>query len=214
MQYLLHQFLSPISNRRLDAYGGSFANRARLTVDIIEAVREVIPRDMPLFLRISGTEWMEETAVGRKFGSWDVESSVKLAKIVSDLGVDLIDVSSGGNHPEQRLHLLNASYQTRIAAQIRKELRAAAKPMLVGAVGLITEAEQARDILDVQARGALEVGKQSVSTVEEAKEPMADVILVARQFLRDSAWVLNVAQKLGVDVAWPTQFQHAKPLKR
>ena len=168
---------------------------------------------MPLFLRISGTEWMEETAVGRELGSWDVESSVELAKVVSDLGVDLIDVSSGGNHPEQRLHLFNANYQTRIAAQIRKELHAAGKLMLVGAVGLITEAKQARDIVDAQSHDALEVRGQSTSTAEEAKEPMADVVLVARQFLRDSAWVLNVAQELGVDVAWPTQFQHAKRSK-
>ena len=206
LQYLLHQFLSPITNRRQDRYGGCFTNRVRLVIEIIEAVREVIPRDMPLFLRISGTEWMEETAVGREHGSWDVESSVKLAKIVSDLGVDLIDVSSGGNHPEQKLHLFNADYQTNIAAQIRKELRKAGKPMLVGAVGLITEAGQARDILDV--------GKRSMSTVEDLKEPMADLVLVARQFLRDSAWVLNVAQELGVDVAWPMQFQHAKRSKR
>lgn len=181
---------------------------------------------MPLFLRISGTEWMEKTDLGRRLGSWDVESSVKLAKIASDLGVDLIDVSSGGNHPQQRLGLFNAKdYQTRISAHIRKELRTAGKHMLVGAVGLITDAEQARDILDGQRRDVLEVEEQIFGIEKEAhvlphlteamnKEPMADVVLVARQFLREAGWVLNVAENLGVDVAWPSQLQYAKRLKK
>jgi 2,4-dienoyl-CoA reductase-like NADH-dependent reductase (Old Yellow Enzyme family) len=101
--YLIHQFLSPITNRRTDAYGGSFENRTRLLVEIIQAIRAVIPQSMPLFLRLSSTEWMEETDLGKEMGSWDVQSTIEVAKIVSDLGVDLLDVSSGGNHPARKL---------------------------------------------------------------------------------------------------------------
>lgn len=146
--YCLHQFLSPITNRRTDEYGGSFENRTRLLVEIVRAIRAVIPAGMPLFLRLSSTEWMDETDLGKKYGSWDVASTVAVAKIVADMGVDLLDVSSGGNAPQQRINMFDSKdYQTKIAAEIRKELRAAGKEMLVGAVGLITEAEQARDIV-------------------------------------------------------------------
>lgn len=95
--YLIHQFLSPITNRRTDRYGGSFENRTRLLVEIIEATRAVIPQSMPLFLRLSSTEWMEDTDIGKQLGSWNVESTIAISKIASDLGVDLLDVSSGGN---------------------------------------------------------------------------------------------------------------------
>ncbi|KAI5363294.1 Putative NADH:flavin oxidoreductase/NADH oxidase, aldolase-type TIM barrel, NADPH dehydrogenase YqjM [Septoria linicola] len=206
--YLLHQFLSPITNRRTDQYGGSFENRTRLVIEIVQAIRAVIPQTMPLFLRLSATEWMEETDIGKRFGSWDVESTIKLTKIVADLGVDLLDVSSGGNHPQQRINMFNSKdYQIKIAARIRNEVKAANKEILIGAVGLITEAEQARDI--VESSDSI---KQEAQVAEEmtdasgSKEPMADLILVARQFMREPEWVLKVAWRLGVDIAWPTQF--------
>ncbi|KAK3704322.1 NADH-dependent flavin oxidoreductase [Vermiconidia calcicola] len=218
--YLINQFLSPITNQRTDSYGGSFENRTRLLVEIIQAIRAVIPSSMPLFLRLSSTEWMEETDLGKKVGSWNVESTIRMTNIASDLGVDLLDVSSGGNHPDQRINMFDSKdYQTKIAAQIRREVRAAGKPMLIGAVGLITEAEQARDIV-AEAEG--QDSKHDGSTREEAeaaekmtdaqggKVPMADCILVARQFMREPEWVLKVAWKLGIEVAWPNQFNRVR----
>jgi len=233
--YLINQFLSPITNRRTDDYGGSFENRTRILVEIIQAIRKVIPAGMPLFLRVSSTEWMEETDLGKKLGSWDVESSIKLAKLLPGLGVDLLDVSSGGNHPLQRINMFNSKdYQTKIAAQIRRELKAENKNLLIGAVGLITEAEQARDIVETsnlspdsvaaqalpsiqpsQTSPATSIVKEELAEAETAvamtdakgeKEPMADVILVARQFMREPEWVLKIAAMLKVDVAWPSQF--------
>lgn len=207
--YLIHQFLSPITNRRTDKYGGSFENRTRLVIEIIQAVRKVIPVSMPLFLRLSSTEWMEESEIGKRLGSWDVESTIKLTKIVADLGVDLLDVSSGGNHHEQRINMFRSTdYQVKIAAQIRSAVKAAKKEILIGAVGLITEAEQARDIVEEDA-ASLQAEAETAKAMTDAstdKEPMADVILVARQFMREPEWVLKVAWRLRVDIAWPTQF--------
>lgn len=218
--YLIHQFLSPITNRRTDEYGGSFENRTRLLVEIIRAIREVIPTSMPLFLRLSSTEWMEESEIGKQLGSWDVASTIRISKIVADLGVDLLDVSSGGNHPQQKINMFDSKdYQTKIASQIRREVHAAGTKLFIGAVGLITEAEQARDIV-AEAEG--QDSKHDGSTKEEAeaaikmtdaeggKVPMADCILVARQFMREPEWVLKVAWKLGVDVAWPNQFNRVR----
>lgn len=215
--YLIHQFLSPITNRRTDKYGGSFENRTRLLVEIIQAIRAVIPKTMPLYLRISSTEWMEETELGKKFGSWDVESSIRLAKIVAELGVDLLDVSSGGNHPAQKLNPFDSKdYQTRIASRIRAEVKKAGGNLFIGAVGLITEAEQARDIVEeggavVQKAVDAEIAKEAQAAVSmteprDGREPQADVVLVARQFMREPEWVLRVAWQLGVDIAWPNQF--------
>ncbi|TKA74417.1 hypothetical protein B0A55_06217 [Friedmanniomyces simplex] len=227
--YLIHQFLSPVTNHRTDAYGGSFPNRARLLLDILRAIRAVIPASMPLFLRLSATEWLEETDIGRHHGSWTVEDTIALAKLASDLGVDLLDVSSGGNHPSQRINMFESKdYQTRIAGRIRRELRAAGKGMLVGAVGLITEAEQARGIVEAvgeaegEGREGEDGSREEASLDQEAHaavqmtdaqgghEPMADVILVARQFLREPEWVLKVAWQLGVDVVWPSQFNRVR----
>jgi len=215
--YLIHQFLSPITNRRTDKYGGSFENRTRLLVEIIQAIRNVIPETMPLYLRISSTEWMEDTDLARKYGSWDVESSIRLAKLLPGLGVDLLDASSGGNVPQQRLNPFDTKdYQTRIASRIRQEVKKEGLKLYLGAVGLITEAEQARDI--IEEGGAITVRKADAELEKEANaavgmteakdggEPMADVILVARQFLREPEWVFRVAWQLGVDVAWPNQF--------
>ncbi|KAI1609493.1 NADH-dependent flavin oxidoreductase [Exophiala viscosa] len=207
--YLLHQFLSPITNRRTDQYGGSFENRARLLIEVIEAVRAQIPQDMPLFLRVSSTEWMEETDLAKELGSWDVESTIKLARLLPGLGVDLLDVSSGGNHPQQRINMFaSKDYQTKIANQIRQSLREDNHNLLIGAVGLITEAEQARNIVEENDKSIGEEASaaQAMTDAKGGKEPMADVILVARQFMREPEWVLKVAWKLGVDVAWPSQF--------
>jgi 2,4-dienoyl-CoA reductase-like NADH-dependent reductase (Old Yellow Enzyme family) len=215
--YLIHQFLSPVSNRRTDGYGGSWENRTRLLREIVAAVRGVIPSSMPLFVRISATEWMEDTQLGKEFGSWGVEDSIRLAKLLPGWGVDLLDVSSGGNNPVQKINPFNSmDYQTLIASRIRAELKKEGLELLIGAVGLITEAAQARDI--VEEGGAVEVKKVDREIAEEAraavgmtersdgKEPMADVVLVARQFMREPEWVLKVAWQLGVDVAWPNQF--------
>jgi 2,4-dienoyl-CoA reductase-like NADH-dependent reductase (Old Yellow Enzyme family) len=222
--YGIHQFLSPVTNQRMDKYGGSFENRIRILVEVIQEVRNAIPESAPLFVRISSTEWLEETEIGKKFGSWDIESSIKLAKLLPGLGVDLLDVSSGGNHPEQRINMFDSKdYQIKIASRIRAELKAENLSLLIGAVGLITEADQARDIVEEggAARGlndgkaASEIDQEARAAVQmtdakDGKEPQADVILVARQFMREPEWVLRVAHKLGVEVAWPSQFLRVK----
>ncbi|KAL6704817.1 NADH-dependent flavin oxidoreductase [Coniothyrium glycines] len=216
--YLIHQFLSPVTNQRTDRYGGSFENRTRLLVEIVEAIRKVIPESMPLYLRISSTDWMEETDLGKKLGSWDVESSIRLAKLLPALGVDLLDVSSGGQHPAQRINMFDSKdYQIRIASRIRSELKKDNLHLLIGAVGLITEAEQARDIVEEGGAARLKnsdadnIAKEvqaavSVTHARGGKEPLADVILVARQFMREPEWVLRIAHHLRLDVAWPNQF--------
>ncbi|KAF2815754.1 NADH-dependent flavin oxidoreductase [Mytilinidion resinicola] len=213
--YLIHQFLSPISNRRTDEYGGSFENRTRLLFEVIKAIRNVIPASTPLFVRISSTEYLEDTDLGKKLGSWVVESTIKVAKQLPALGVDLLDVSSGGNHPDQRIDGFNAkNYQVEIADRIRKAVHADNLKLLIGAVGMITEAEQAKRI--VEQNGAVAQLENSIREEAEAakeatdakdgKQPLADVIFVARQFMRESEWVLKVAWQLGVDVWWPSQF--------
>lgn len=173
---------------------------------------------MPLYLRISSTEWMEDTDTHKNFGSWDVESSVRLAKLLPGLGVDLLDVSSGGNVSQQRLNPFDTKdYQTRIASRIRQEMKKEGLELSIGAVGLITEAERARDIVEeggaVPAKKAdAELEKEANAAVgmtevgKDGSDPMADVILVARQFMREPEWVLRVAWQLGVEVAWPNQF--------
>lgn len=215
--YLVHQFLSPLTNQRTDQYGGSFENRTRLLIEIITAIRQVVPEGMPLYLRISSTDWMEETDEGKRLGSWDVESSIRLAKLLPGLGVDLLDVSSGGNRPGQKINMFESKdYQTRIAARIRGELKKENLHLLIGAVGLITEAEQARDIVEeggaaLPKNGDAEIAKEAQAALKvtqeaDGKEPLADVILVARQFMREPEWVLRIAWQLGLDVAWPNQF--------
>lgn len=211
--YLLHQFLSPITNRRTDRYGGSFEGRTRLLREIVQAIRGVVPDSVPLFLRLSATEWMDESDLAKQYGSWDVESTIRITKELSDVGVDFLDVSSGGNHPQQRINMFQSKdYQTRIAGQIRKELRQAGRSMLIGAVGLITEAQQARGILEVDSPSIKEEAETAKAMTDGAgaKEPMADAILVAREFMRRPEWVLRVAHELGVDIAWPVQFDRVR----
>ena len=172
--YLLHQFLSPLSNRREDAYGGSYENRTRLVREVVAAVREVWPEELPLWLRISATDWAE--------GGWDVGQSVQLSRDMKALGVDLVDVSSGGLVPHVRIPL-GPGYQVPFAAQVRHETG-----MATGAVGLITEAKQAEAIV---ANGE------------------ADVVLIARESLRDPYFPRRAAQELGASLPAPAQYQRA-----
>ena len=172
--YLLHQFLSPLSNRREDAYGGSFENRTRLLREIIAAVREVWPAELPLWVRISATDWHE--------GGWDVEQSVRLARELPALGVDLVDVSSGGLVPHVKIPL-GPGYQVPFAARIRREAGIA-----TGAVGLITESDQAARIV---------------------AQDEADIVLIARESLRDPYFPRRAAQELGASLEAPVQYRRA-----
>ncbi|KAF2275410.1 FMN-linked oxidoreductase [Westerdykella ornata] len=197
--YLLSSFVSPLSNQRTDEYGGSFENRIRFNVEVIKAVREAIPPGMPLFYRITSTEWMEESDLAKELGSWDVEQSIRFAKLLAPLGVDLLDVSSGGNHVKQRIWP-HSNYQVGIAGQIRRALKEAGQPLLVGAVGMITEADQAKEIVEGKEEAVM------AKRLVEGPEPQADAILIGRQLLREPEWVLRVAFRLGVEVQWPLQF--------
>lgn len=186
--YLISEFLSPITNQRTDAYGGSFENRTRLLFETIAAVREVIPESMPLLLRISATEWMEHAGVP----SWTLEDSIRLAKLLPAAGVDLLDVSSGGNNEAQKI-IIHPYYQIDLASEIRQALRKDGIDLLIGAVGMINNAEMARAIV--------EKGGDVV--------PKADVVLVGRQLLREPEFALRTAHQLGVDVKWPNQYHRA-----
>lgn len=167
---------------------------------------------MPLFVRISATEWMEWT--GKE--SWDLPQSIKLAQMLPELGVDLLDVSSGGNAHEQKIQL-QPYYQVDLAAEIRSSLKKAGKEMLIGAVGLITNAEMARDI--VQNTCLYTVGEDpekgscvdslGSSSMEHEDRSKADVVIIARQFLREPEFVLRAARHLGVGVKWPNQYLRA-----
>ena len=205
--YLLCSWLSPISNKRTDQYGGSFDNRIRLLLEIIKEIREVIPSGMPLLLRVSSTEWMEKSGEPE---SWDVESTIRLARILPALGVDLLDVSSGGNNEKQAFSPYN-DYQVDIAGQIRSALyETGIKDLLIGAVGMITEAEAARSIVQNGKEGPRDpVEIES----ERGQKTKADVVLVARQFLREPEWVFRVAYRLGVEVQWPVQYLRGKFLR-
>jgi 2,4-dienoyl-CoA reductase-like NADH-dependent reductase (Old Yellow Enzyme family) len=151
---------------------------------------------------------MEETDLGKELGSWTVEDTIRVAKELPAMGVDLLDVSSGGNHPLQRINMFaSRDYQTKIASRIRHETQDAGVKLLIGAVGLITEADQARDIVDAdRSIGEEAKAADEMTDAKYGKEPMADVILVARQFMREPEWVLKVGWKLGLDIAWPNQF--------
>lgn len=173
--YLNHQFLSPLSNTRIDEYGGSFENRIRFTMEVLEAVQSEWPANLPLFVRISATDWAE--------GGWNPEESVQLSKILKEKGVDLIDVSSGGLVSHQKI-LLEPGYQVPFAEKIKKEAG-----ILTGAVGLITEAHQAEEIIVS--------GK-------------ADLVLFARESLRDPNLALHFAKALETEVPWPSQYERAK----
>ncbi len=189
--------------KRTDKYGGSFENRTRLLIDIIKAVRAVIPETMPLLVRISATEWMEWAGEP----SWTLEESIQLAKLLPDLGVDLLDVSSGGNNAQQKIKV-HPYYQVDLAGQIRDALRAEGKELVIGAVGMITTAEMARSIVQ---DGKLAGGATDTVEIqaEDGTKAKADLVLIARQFLREPEFVLRTAHKLGIQVKWANQYHRA-----
>jgi 2,4-dienoyl-CoA reductase-like NADH-dependent reductase (Old Yellow Enzyme family) len=173
--YLLHSFLSPLSNQRTDQYGGSFANRIRMACEVVTAIRKVWPEEYPLWMRVSATDW---TA-----GGWTIEEAVELARILKPLGVDLIDCSSGGNVAHAKIPV-GPGYQVAFAEQLRREAG-----VLTGAVGMITDPAQADQII---------------------RSGQADVVILARQFLREPYWPLLAARALGHDIKWPVQYDRAK----
>lgn len=172
--YLLHEFLSPLSNRRDDAYGGSLENRARFLRETVAAVRQVWPRPKPLFVRVSATDWAD--------GGWGVDECVQLARWLKDDGVDLIDCSSGGLVPHARIPDA-LGYQVGFAARIRREARIA-----TAAVGLITTPRQTQDIVAADD---------------------ADLVLLARESLRDPYFPRRAAAELDATIAAPEQYQRA-----
>jgi 2,4-dienoyl-CoA reductase-like NADH-dependent reductase (Old Yellow Enzyme family) len=174
--YLINEFLSPLSNHRTDEYGGSFENRIRFLSEVVTAVRREWPGSLPLFLRISANDWAD--------GGWTVEDSVELARRVSVLGVDLVDASSGGLVPYAKIPI-GPGYQVPFAERIRREAN-----VLTGAVGLITEPEQADAIIHAG---------------------QADIVLLAREMLRDPYFPVHAAQQLGIPVQAPKQYARAFP---
>jgi 2,4-dienoyl-CoA reductase-like NADH-dependent reductase (Old Yellow Enzyme family) len=172
--YLLHEFLSPLSNHRTDRYGGSLENRMRLVLRVAERLRRVVPEELPIFARISATDWAD--------GGWDIEQSVILARHLKDLGVDLVDVSSGGLVPNARV-TLGKGYQVPFSRRIRGDAG-----IMTGAVGLITEPRHADEIV---AAGD------------------ADLVFLARELLREPYWALKAQQELGTEPSWPTQYGYA-----
>jgi 2,4-dienoyl-CoA reductase-like NADH-dependent reductase (Old Yellow Enzyme family) len=172
--YLLHQFLSPLSNQRTDSYGGSLENRMRLVLRVAEVVRKLVPAKLPVFARISATDWAE--------GGWDADQSVVLADRLKELGIDLIDVSSGGLVPKARIPV-SKGYQVPFARRIRCEAK-----VMTGAVGLITEAEHANEIVTAGD---------------------ADLVFLARELLREPYWAFKAQQELGADASWPISYGYA-----
>ena len=174
--YLIHEFLSPLSNKREDDHGGSFENRTRLCREIVSAVRSAWPKELPLVVRISATDWID--------GGWDIEQSVKLAAELKQMGVDLIDCSSGGNVAHAKIPV-GPGYQAAFAQKIRDEAG-----VMTGAVGMITSAVQAEHVI---------------------RTGQADAVIIAREFLRDPYWPLRAGRELGQPIAWPVQYLRAAP---
>ncbi|MGU7773809.1 NADH:flavin oxidoreductase/NADH oxidase [Burkholderia sp. MR1-5-21] len=171
--YLLHEFLSPLSNHRSDEYGGSLENRCRLLLRIVARMRSVLPKSMPLFIRISATEWIPDET------SWDLAQSVQLARWLGEFGVDVVDVSSGGNTLRQKI-TLEAEYQVPFARRIRHEAR-----VRTAAVGLITQAQQADRVV---TRGD------------------ADLVFIGRAFMRNPYWGIAAREELTGNPNWPNQY--------
>ncbi|MFD7071202.1 NADH:flavin oxidoreductase/NADH oxidase [Streptomyces sp. NPDC059913] len=176
--YLVGQFLSPYSNRRTDEYGGSFENRTRLALEIVDAVREVWPEELPVLFRISATDWLTEDEEDDREG-WTVDETVRLAGLLQAHGVDLLDVSSGGNAPRVRI-ATGPGYQVPFAERVRAETS-----LPVAAVGLITEPQQAEKIIT---------------------EGRADAVLLGRELLRDPSWAQRAARELGGELRTPDQY--------
>ena len=175
--YLLHQFYSPLANTRTDEYGGDFEGRTRFLVEVAQAIRQAIPEGTPLFVRISATDWVED--------GWNAIDSVELSKILKVIGVDLIDVSTGGNVHNAPIKA-TPGFQVPFAAAIRNEAQ-----IPTTAVGLITEPEQAQYII--------ETGE-------------ADAVFLARAMLRNPRWALSASEKLGVKIDWPTPLERGRTL--
>jgi 2,4-dienoyl-CoA reductase-like NADH-dependent reductase (Old Yellow Enzyme family) len=173
--YLIHQFLSPLSNQRKDEYGGSFENRIRLLLEVTKAIKEVWPKDYPLFVRISASDWAD--------GGWDLEQSIQLSKILKTMNIDLIDCSSGGLVDYQKIEV-KPLYQIHFAEGVKKGAE-----ILTGAVGLITTSEEAETIL---------------------QNNQADLIFMAREFIRDPYFALRAAHELKDEVKWPVQYERGK----
>jgi 2,4-dienoyl-CoA reductase-like NADH-dependent reductase (Old Yellow Enzyme family) len=174
--YLLHEFLSPLTNQRIDTLGGSFENRTRLVLKVVDAVRAELPAELPLLVRISATDWAD--------GGWDIDQSVQLAQLLREHGVDLIDCSSGGLVPNVQIPV-GPGYQVQFAARIRREAN-----IPTAAVGMITD--------PVQANGIIANGE-------------ADLVFLAREFLRDPYWPLHAAVALDEPASWPAQYLRAAP---
>jgi 2,4-dienoyl-CoA reductase-like NADH-dependent reductase (Old Yellow Enzyme family) len=172
--YLLHEFLSPLSNQRTDEYGGRLENRSRLVIQVAERLRQMMPAELPLFVRISATDWVD--------GGWDLEQSVQLSAWLKQVGVDLIDVSSGALVPKANIPV-GKGYQVPLARRIRE-----ATGIMTGAVGMITEARHANEIV---------TGGD------------ADLVLLARELLREPYWAIKAQQELGAEPSWPLQYGYA-----
>ncbi|KAL5338391.1 hypothetical protein BJX70DRAFT_398722 [Aspergillus crustosus] len=175
--YLIHEFLSPVSNQRTDDYGQSFENRIRLALQIVDITRQNMPEDMPLFFRVSGTEWLEHL---HPTPSWTVEETTQLADLLASRGVDVLDVSSGGNDPRQKI-VGSPGYQAPFGRQVKAALGG---KLLVGTVGAITSGTQATGLLD----------------------DGLDMVLVGRPFLKNPGLVWEFAEELGVNLIMANQM--------
>ncbi|MGW5822798.1 NADH:flavin oxidoreductase/NADH oxidase, partial [Streptomyces noursei] len=179
--YLINQFLSPYSNRRTDAYGGSYENRTRLALEVVDAVRAVWPDELPVFFRISATDWLSEDASDDREG-WTADETVRFAGDLREHGVDLLDTSTGGNAPDAKIAVA-PGYQVPFAERVKKEAGLA-----VGAVGLITEARQAEKIV---------------------ADGQADAVLLGRELLRSPSFAQHAARELGAATHLPQQYHRA-----
>jgi 2,4-dienoyl-CoA reductase-like NADH-dependent reductase (Old Yellow Enzyme family) len=179
--YLIHQFLSPHSNARTDQYGGSLENRLRFALEVTTAVRQAWPDELPLFFRVSATDWLGGDTDDERPG-WTVDETLELASRLKTLGVDLMDVSSGGSAPDAKI-VVGPSYQVPFSARVRKEIE-----IPTAAVGLITEAEQADSII---------------------ADGDADAVFLARVLLRNPSWIRQAADELGAKLSHPPQYARA-----
>lgn len=181
--YLLHNFLSGNSNMRTDQYGGSLENRLRFPLEVVQAVRNVWPQEKPLWVRVSGTDYKNIETLGSDENGWDINQTIEFSKALKEIGVDVIDVSSGGNLPNIK-YPAKPLYQVPLANAVKQQAS-----ISTGAVGIITNPKEAEDILEKNE---------------------ADYILVGREHLRNPAWTNRAAHDLGVNVQWTNQYARAK----
>ncbi|MFH8410895.1 NADH:flavin oxidoreductase/NADH oxidase [Streptomyces sp. NPDC018019] len=179
--YLINEFLSPFTNRRTDEYGGSYENRTRFALEVVDAVRAVWPEELPLFFRISATDWLSENADDAREG-WTADDTVRFAADLKAHGVDLLDTSTGGNAPDAKI-TAGPGYQVPFAERVKKETG-----LPVGAVGLIAEAQQAEKII---------------------VDGQADAALIGRELLRDPYFARNAARELGADIQVPNPYHRS-----